>query len=71
MDTFWRFFSNEKMFSTDIELFAAALSQVYVVVSNDEMLDNSGIIREYCKDFVRVGDSWFARNIYQSNEIFK
>lgn len=41
-----------KTLSTDIELFAAALSQVYVVVSKDEMLDNAGIIREYCKGFV-------------------
>ncbi|MDQ0874386.1 hypothetical protein QFZ77_003045 [Paenibacillus sp. V4I3] len=60
-----------KTLSTDIELFAAALSQVYVVVSKDEMLDNAGIIREYCKDFVRVGDSWFARNTYQFNVIIK
>ncbi|WP_171629830.1 hypothetical protein [Paenibacillus plantarum] len=51
-----------KTLSTDIELFAAALSQVCVIVSKDEMIDNTGIIREYCKDFVRVGDSWFARN---------
>ncbi|NRF95627.1 hypothetical protein HQN89_32875 [Paenibacillus frigoriresistens] len=60
-----------KTLSTDIELFAAALSQVCVVVSKDEMIDNAGIIREYCKDFVRVGDSWFARNTYQFNVITK
>ena len=60
-----------KTLSTEIELFAAALSQVCVVVSKDEIIDNAGIIREYCKVFVRVGDSWFARNTYQFNVITK
>ncbi|MEC0270472.1 hypothetical protein [Paenibacillus anseongense] len=60
-----------KVLSTDIELFAAALSQVCVVVSKDEMIDNAGIIREYCKDFVKIGDFWFARNMYQFNVILK
>lgn len=60
-----------KTLSTDIELFAAALSQVCVVVSKDEMIDNAGIIREYCKDFVRIRDSWFDRNTYQFNLIIK
>lgn len=54
-----------KVLSTNIELFAAALSQSYVVVSKSDTLENAGIIREYCENYVRVGDSWFSRNMYE------
>lgn len=53
-----------KVLSTDIELFAAALSQTCVVVSKEDMLENAGIIHEYCEKFVRIGDSWFSRTMY-------
>lgn len=53
-----------KVLSTDIELFAAALSQTYVVVSRDDTLENAGIIREYCDKYVKIGDSWFSRKMY-------
>lgn len=53
-----------KVLSTDIEFFAAALSQTYVVVSIDNNLENAGIIREYCDKYVKIGDSWFSRSMY-------
>lgn len=57
-------FTMNKALITDIELFAAALSQTHVVVSKDGEHDNAGIIREYCDKYVRIGDSWFARSHY-------
>ncbi|MGQ7886813.1 hypothetical protein [Paenibacillus sp. WC2504] len=53
-----------KVLSTDIEFFAAALSQTNVVVCKDEMNENAGVIREYCDKFLRIGDSWFSRSLY-------
>lgn len=53
-----------KALTSNAELLTAALSQAHVVVSKNNMLENAGIIREYCDNYVRIGDSWFARNIY-------
>jgi hypothetical protein len=60
-----------KLLITNVELLTAALSQAHVVVSKNNMLENAGIIREYCEDYVRIGDSWFARHIYGFHIITK
>ncbi|MEW9700698.1 hypothetical protein [Paenibacillus sp. SI8] len=58
-----------KTLSTDIDLFAAALSQTYVIVSKNEMLEYAGLLREYNEDSVKINDTWFSRNLYEFHVI--
>ncbi|UKS30171.1 hypothetical protein LOZ80_15010 [Paenibacillus sp. HWE-109] len=53
------------MLKTDIELFAAALSQACVVVSTDGKREDAGIIRGFCENYVRIANTWFARSLYE------
>ncbi|MEK8213198.1 MULTISPECIES: hypothetical protein [unclassified Paenibacillus] len=58
-----------KLLESDIDLLAAALSEVKVAVAvkeiKDDILEFGGQIREYTPNCVRIGELSYSRELYE------